>query len=69
MAAVHRGAFVPAGRTAGMSVKSGTKTTTRPVIRADLAAVVRASPVVWNWYPAARKRPTTRLDTMLRRLM
>ena len=28
--------------------KRGTKTTTRPVIKADLAAVVRARPVVWN---------------------
>ncbi len=29
-------------------VKRGTKTTTRPVMKADLAAVVRASPAVWN---------------------
>ena len=36
-------------RRAGMMVRSGTKTTTRPVMKADFAAVVRARPAVWNW--------------------
>ena len=41
IAAVHRGAWVPDGRRIGIAVKSGTKTTTRPVMKADFAAVVR----------------------------
>jgi hypothetical protein len=48
MAVVQRGAGVLADRRAGTMVKSGTKTTTRPVMKADFAAEVRASPVVWN---------------------
>ncbi len=48
MAAVQRGGGVFAERSIGMAVKRGTKTTTRPVMKADLAAVVRASPAVWN---------------------
>ena len=44
----QRGGGVPDGRRAGRTVNIGTKTTTRPVMRADFAAVVRARPVVWN---------------------
>ena len=46
IAVVQRGGSVPEGRIAGMRVRRGTKTTTRPVMRADFAAVVRARPVV-----------------------
>ena len=48
MALVKRGSRVLADRRAGMTVNSGTKTTTIPVMKADLAGVVRASPAVWN---------------------
>jgi hypothetical protein len=48
MAVVQRGGGVFRERSAGTMVKRGTKTTTRPVIKADFAAVVRARPVVWN---------------------
>ena len=48
-AVVQRGAWALAGRRMGTRVKRGTKTTTRPVMKADLAAVVRARPAVWNW--------------------
>jgi hypothetical protein len=48
MAVVQRGGGVLGERRAGMMVKRGTKTTTRPVMKADFAAVVRARPVVWN---------------------
>ena len=37
------------GRQAGMKERRGTKTTTRPVMKADLMAVVRARPAVWSW--------------------
>ena len=47
-ALVQRGAGVPEGRSAGKIVNRGTKTTTRPVMRADFAAVVWARPAVWN---------------------
>ena len=47
--AFQRGGRVPVGRRMGMAVRRGTKTTTRPVMKADLAAVVRARPAVWNW--------------------
>ena len=33
----------------GSKERPGTMTTTRPVIRADLVAEVRARPTVWNW--------------------
>src|SRR5579862_374868 len=42
----------PGGRSAGIEEKSGTSTTIRPVMNADFDGVVRARPVVWNWYPA-----------------
>jgi hypothetical protein len=48
MAVVQRGGGVFAERRAGTMVKRGTKTTTRPVMKADFAGVVRARPVVWN---------------------
>jgi hypothetical protein len=48
MAVVQRGDGVFGERMAGIIVKRGTKTTTRPVMKADFAAVVRARPVVWN---------------------
>jgi hypothetical protein len=48
IAVVQRGGGVFAERRAGTMVKSGTKTTTRPVIKADFAGVVRARPAVWN---------------------
>ena len=48
MAVVQRGGGVLAERSAGMIVRRGTKTTTRPVMKADLAGVVRARPAVWN---------------------
>jgi hypothetical protein len=47
-ALVQRGGGVPEGRSAREIVNRGTKTTTRPVMRADFAAVVRERPVVWN---------------------
>jgi hypothetical protein len=45
-AAARPGRCVPAGRKNGISVRAGTKTTTRPVTKADLAGVVRARPRV-----------------------
>jgi hypothetical protein len=48
MAVVQRGGGVLADRSAGMIVRRGTKTTTKPVMKADFAGVVRASPAVWN---------------------
>jgi hypothetical protein len=49
MAVVECGGGVFEERRAGMMVKRGTKTTTRPVMKADFAGVVRARPAVWNW--------------------
>ena len=48
MPVVHREAGVLEGSKGGKIVKSGTKTTTRPVMNADFAGVVRARPAVWN---------------------
>ena len=48
MAVVQRGGGVLVDRRAGTMVKRGTKTTTSPVMKADFAGVVRASPAVWN---------------------
>ncbi len=42
------GARMLAGRSAGMEQSSGTMTTIRPVMKADLAGVVRARPAVWK---------------------
>jgi hypothetical protein len=36
------------GRSAGKAQSIGTKTTMSPVMNADLAGVVRASPAVWK---------------------
>ena len=41
--------LAPGGRRNGIAEKSGTRTTTIPVMKADFEGVVRASPVVWNW--------------------
>jgi hypothetical protein len=40
------GAGADGGRIAGIAISRGTKTTTRLVIKADFAAVVRARPAV-----------------------
>ena len=48
IAVVQRGGDVLAERSAGIIVNRGTKTTTRPVMKADFAGVVRARPAVWN---------------------
>lgn len=45
-AAFQRGARAPTGRSKGKAVRIGTKTTTSPVMKADLAGVVRARPAV-----------------------
>src|SRR5579864_8928114 len=50
-AAFQPGAWTPGGRRAGKAVKTGTKTTMRPVMKAHFAGEVRARPAVWNWYP------------------
>ena len=47
--AFQRGARAPGGRSAGTMEKSGTRTTTSPVMNADLEGVVRTRPMVWNW--------------------
>ena len=47
--AFQRGARAPGGRSAGTMEKSGTRTTTSPVMKADFEGVVRARPMVWNW--------------------
>ncbi len=47
--AFQRGARAPGGRSAGAMEKSGTRTTTRPVMKADFEGVVWTRPMVWNW--------------------
>src|SRR5579863_3743280 len=44
--AFHRGARTPGGRSAGTMEKRGTRTTTSPVMNADLEGVVRTRPIV-----------------------
>src|SRR5579862_2907048 len=46
--AFQRGGRAPGGRSAGTMDKSGTSTTTSPVMKADLDGVVRTRPMVWN---------------------